>query len=232
MKIIFNADDFGYTKSVTDGIIFACKNGVVKSTTALVNTPYLEYSFQESLGCPDLGVGVHLNLTIGKSLTKNKTLSDKAGNFYKPAQLRDKEIDLDEVYLEFKAQIERFIEVFGRLPSHLDSHHGMHDFRDNLTVTMALAKEYGLPVRRYGSYKFVGGFFNDTVTVEALSKLIESHYGENIEIMTHPGACDLELYMNSSYSWQRVRELMVLCDGRLKEYLDGMDIEVTNYLED
>lgn len=232
MKIIFNADDFGYTKSVTDGIIHACKNGVVKSTTALVNTPYLEYSHQEAKTCPFLGVGVHLNLTIGKALTNNLTLSDDQGNFFYPRELLEKDLDLEEVYREFKAQIERFIAVFEKMPSHLDSHHGMHDFKENLSVTMRLAQEYGLPVRRYGNYRFVGGFFDDSVTVDALIELIESHAGSDLEIMTHPGACDLELFLSSSYSWQRVREMAVLCDGRLQGYLDDMEIEVTNYLED
>lgn len=232
MKIIFNADDFGYTKSVTDGIIHACKNGVVKSTTALVNTPYLEYSYHQAKDCPSLAVGVHLNLTIGAALTKNRTLSDEQGCFFHSKELLDKNLDPEEVYQEFKAQIERFNAVFKKMPSHLDSHHGMHDFKENLSVTMRLAREYDLPVRRYGDYKFIGGFFDGSVSVGSLIELIERHAGSDLEIMTHPGACDLELFQSSSYSWQRVREMEVLCDGRLQCYLDDMQIEVTNYLED
>ena len=232
MKIIFNADDFGYTKSVTDGIIYACNNGVVRSTTALVNTPYLEYSYQQALTCPNLAVGVHLNLTIGKALTINRTLSDADGNFLPLGRLKNHEFDIEEVYLEFKAQVEKFIMVFKRLPSHLDSHHGIHDYQGNLKATMMVAKEYNLPVRRYGDYKFVSGFFNDTVCVNGLINLLEDIPSGNLEIMTHPGACDLELFQGSSYSWQRVKEMAILCDARLQEYLTKRQIEVTNYLED
>lgn len=43
MKVIINADDFGYTKAVTDGIIKGYHQGIVRSTTALCNMPYIEY---------------------------------------------------------------------------------------------------------------------------------------------------------------------------------------------
>lgn len=39
-KLIINADDFGYTPAVTQGIIEAHKRGVVTSTTALPTSPY------------------------------------------------------------------------------------------------------------------------------------------------------------------------------------------------
>ena len=38
MKLIINADDFGLTNGVTYGIYDAIKNGVVTSTTMLVNS--------------------------------------------------------------------------------------------------------------------------------------------------------------------------------------------------
>ena len=51
-KLIINADDFGYTPAVTQGIIEAHKRGVVTSTTALPTSPYfLLLIFPHSLFC-------------------------------------------------------------------------------------------------------------------------------------------------------------------------------------
>ncbi|MGH2183237.1 ChbG/HpnK family deacetylase, partial [Enterococcus faecalis] len=59
-KLIINADDFGYTSAVTQGIIEAHKRVVVTSTTALPTSPY----FLESMECaciraPSLAIGFH-----------------------------------------------------------------------------------------------------------------------------------------------------------------------------
>ena len=37
MKIVVNVDDYGFTKSEVDGVIYAYQNGVVSSTTCMAN---------------------------------------------------------------------------------------------------------------------------------------------------------------------------------------------------
>ena len=182
MKVIINADDFGYTKAVTEGIIEGYHRGIIRSTTALCNMEYVEYGKKLLKDCPNLAVGVHLTLTLGKSLTQNQTLTDEFGYFYKPEMLQEHMFDPQEVYLEFKAQIEKYIEIFGRKPSHLDSHHGMHDFHDNYLATERLAKEYHLPVRRYSDYLFVKEFVNEKISVEGLIDILEKYKNKNIII--------------------------------------------------
>lgn len=230
MKLVINADDFGYTKANTDGIVEGYKKGIVRSTTAMCNMPYLEYAKTLAKDCPDLGIGVHLTLTMGKSLTQNKTLTDNQGHFLKRKAIYENELDMDEVYAEWKAQIERYIEVFGRKPTHLDSHHSVHDFNEKqLAVASRLAKEYDVEMRRYGHFKFVNGFYDQTATVDQLITLLKEHLDEDIEIMTHPGYCDLELYRDSSYSCQRVKELDVLCDERVLAFVKEHHIELVHY---
>lgn len=232
MKVIINADDFGYTKAVTDGIIKAYHQGIVHSTTVLCNMEYVQYGKTLARNCPNLALGVHLTLTLGKSLTKNKTLTDENGYFYKPAQLRNHQFDIEEVYYEFKAQIEKFIEVFGFMPSHLDSHHGMHDFQNNLEATQRLAAEYHLPVRRYNHFLFVNEFIQERVSVDGFISILEKYKDQDIEIMSHCGECDLELYQISSYSLERVKELAVLCDPKVVKYIQQHHIIITNYLNE
>lgn len=44
MKLIINADDFGRTRGINYGIVEAIKNGVLSSTTIMMNMPYAEHA--------------------------------------------------------------------------------------------------------------------------------------------------------------------------------------------
>ena len=74
MKLIVNADDYGMTKGVNLGIIEAHKNGIVTSTTLMVTMPEVEHGLALSKDYPNLGIGLHLNCTLGKPLTDCKSL--------------------------------------------------------------------------------------------------------------------------------------------------------------
>ena len=232
MKLVINGDDLGYTMANTMGIFQGYTDGILRSTTALTNSKYFAKAMEMAKVYPGLGIGVHLTLTLGKPLTANKTLTNpETGEFYRGAKtIWEKNPDYDEIYDEWKAQIERYIAVAGHLPTHLDSHHHVHDATPQaLEVSKRLAEEYGLALRRYGKYKFVSGFGGSAATVETMTKLLEENMGEDIEIMVHPGWCDLELYRMSSYATDRLKELDVLCDPRLMQYIKEHQIELCHY---
>ena len=69
--LIVNADDFGLVKGQNYGIIEACRRGVVTSTTALVNGEAVEHAAQLSRELPELGVGMHFVLTLGRAAFAN-----------------------------------------------------------------------------------------------------------------------------------------------------------------
>lgn len=231
MRVIINGDDFGYTLANTYGIIEAYKNGLLRSTTALVNSSYIAEAAELSKKYEGLGVGLHLTLTLGKSLTETKTLTDENGYFFPgPNQIWRNNPDDDEIYNEWKAQIEKFIEVFGKKPTHLDSHHSVHCRTEHaIQISQKLAAEYDLPMRNFSSFTFVRDFSGKNISVESLKKIFIDHEHEDIEIMCHPGFCDLELYRMSSYSLQRVVELDVLCSSEMKQFVEEHHIELTHY---
>lgn len=231
MKLVINADDLGFTKGVTDGIIEGFKCGIISSTTALCNMENILYAAEQVKECSGLGVGIHLTLTLGKPLTKAKSLINDKGEFWSKNEIFSKNINLDEVYIEFKAQIEKFKEVFSKLPTHIDSHHSIHDNPIIMPVTKKIAEEYNLKMRRHNDeFKFVIGFYGEDATTEKIIELLESNKNEDgIEIMVHPGYCDLELYNISSYSLNRVKELSVLCDNKVKNYVKENGIILTTY---
>ena len=86
-KLIINADDLGLTPGVTRGIIKAHLNGIVTSTSAMMNSPHISQSLSAvNKEAPSLGLGVHLVLTWGKPLLPANavpSLVDNQGNFFK-----------------------------------------------------------------------------------------------------------------------------------------------------
>ena len=232
MKLIINGDDLGYTRGNSNGIFQAYRDGILRSTSVLTNSRYFETVMKMAEELPGLGTGVHMTLTLGKPLTANRTLTDpETGEFWRGSKTAvAKDPVYEEIYTEWKAQIERYIETAGHLPTHLDSHHHVHTIIPAAqAAALRLSEEYGLPLRGYCSYKFVSGFYGPTATKDTLFRLLEEHKDHNIELMCHPGWCDLELYRKSSYALERVRELDILCSSDVKEYIENNGIELCHY---
>src|SRR5690625_2588846 len=109
-KLIINADDFGFTPGVTQGIIEAHNNGVVTSTTAFSVSKHFFQSMKNArIQAPTLSVGIHLTLTLNKHkpILPQKivgSLVDTDGYFWNQNQFLEK-VKLEEVYLEWEAQI-------------------------------------------------------------------------------------------------------------------------------
>jgi predicted glycoside hydrolase/deacetylase ChbG (UPF0249 family) len=67
--LIANADDYALTPGVSKGIRLAFLQGIVTSTTVMMNQPYAAAELPGLLQqCPGLGSGVHLTLTVGQPL--------------------------------------------------------------------------------------------------------------------------------------------------------------------
>jgi len=62
-----------------------------------------------------------------------------------------------------------------------------------------------------------------------MKEILTAHKGEDLEIMTHPGYCDLELYRESSNSLNRVVELDVLCSKEILDYIKDNGIKLVHY---
>jgi len=150
-QLIVNADDYGRTEGVTRGIIQAHHEGIVTSTTVMMNMPKVGDALGLADDYPDLGMGVHLVFTAWRPLlppVEVPSLVDEDGYFHsqEATSSRPEQIDTDELKAELRAQIERF-RASGREPDHLDCHHFVHLYPSFFAVYVELAEEYGLPVR-------------------------------------------------------------------------------------
>ncbi|HEY3312711.1 MAG TPA: carbohydrate deacetylase [Anaerolineales bacterium] len=153
-RLIINADDYGRSHDISDGIRYAHQNGIVTSTTCMMNMPGVVDDIKTALKeTPGLGMGVHLVLTAGTPLlpsSKIPGLTGPDGNFHKQETLINQvsELDPEIAKLEWRTQIEAFIAVTGKKPTHIDSHHHSSYFTPGLIQAMLeLAREYNIPVR-------------------------------------------------------------------------------------
>ncbi|MCX5807668.1 MAG: ChbG/HpnK family deacetylase [Proteobacteria bacterium] len=131
-RLIINADDFGWGRKLTDTIVQCHLQGIVTSTTLMVNMPAAQYAAKRASEVPELSVGVHLNLTEGPPICPHDAipdLLDEHGNFpgnaLQSARLWRGGQYFEEVRRELAAQIERCLDL-GVVPTHCDSHHGIH----------------------------------------------------------------------------------------------------------
>ncbi|HKY53705.1 MAG TPA: ChbG/HpnK family deacetylase, partial [Anaerolineales bacterium] len=136
-QLIINSDDYGRTPDISRGIREAHLNGVVTSTTCMMNIPTTASDVAIALKeTPELGMGVHLVLTMGRPITggPGSSITDENGDFFKyvPFVEHVPQMDMNEVKEEWRAQIEAFISAAGRKPSHLDSHHHSSYFAPQL----------------------------------------------------------------------------------------------------
>ena len=153
-RLIINSDDYGRTPDISRGIREVHLRGVLSSTTCMMNIPTtlddIALALKET---PNLGLGVHLVLTMGRPLSKPEavpSIVDAAGNHlkYNPFLKNVPNLNMDEVKAEWRLQIERFVKTAGRKPTHLDSHHHSSYWSPDLFRGMLeLEKEYDCPIR-------------------------------------------------------------------------------------
>ena len=80
-KFILNADDFGSSKATNRAVLEGYEAGILKSVSLLPNGCAFDDAINNVLpSCPELSVGVHLNLTTGMSqcLDIDSLIDDKA----------------------------------------------------------------------------------------------------------------------------------------------------------
>lgn len=159
-ELILNADDFGLTKGVNDGILRAFRDGVLTSATLMANAP----AFDDAVRCaganPKLGVGCHLVLAGGAPVAEPKdipSLVDKHGRL--PASLgrfvarvSAGAIRAEDIERELRAQIQK-IRAAGVEPTHVDTHKHTHAHPRVMRVLAKVAQELGITrVRKPAEY--------------------------------------------------------------------------------
>lgn len=135
-RLVVNADDFGFTPDVNDGILRSHLDGIVRSTSLMANGPAFEHAVRIAHRHPGLGVGCHLTLVQGESLASPGTQLPRSA-----VRLLANPPTLHEALREFGAQIEALLD-HGIRPSHLDTHQHVHLLPVVLEAVATLADRF------------------------------------------------------------------------------------------
>jgi predicted glycoside hydrolase/deacetylase ChbG (UPF0249 family) len=161
IRLIINADDYGYFTSVSQGILDVAKAGLVTATGIIANGSCFDELTCKLQIIDYLDYGVHLNLTCGYPLSrKMKDQIDRYGGMLPGKATLAKAISrgrikLDSITSEIRMQIERCINK-GLKIYFLNSHEHIHMLPQIFPISLKLAKEYKIPFVRYSDAEWIG----------------------------------------------------------------------------
>jgi hopanoid biosynthesis associated protein HpnK len=151
IPLIINGDDFGYSEAVNRAIVLAHREGVLTSCSLMVNERAAGHAVELARSNPDLAVGLHLALVLGRAALPHAEIpriTDTNGDFtpspfragvhyfFSPAARR-------EVRREMRAQFERFAATGLRF-SHVDGHTHLHQHPVIFDELVKLCEEFGV----------------------------------------------------------------------------------------
>jgi chitin disaccharide deacetylase len=219
--LIVNADDFGRSACINEGVIETYERGIVTSASLMVGWPASEEAAAYARANTGLSLGLHLD--IGEWAYREDGW----------VQLYGVEGDLQA---EVARQLARFRELAGRDPTHLDSHQHVHREEPLRPIMLGLARELQVPLREFSErVRYCGDFFGQAakgrpypegITVDRLLRIVASLRSGVTELGCHPGLdCDLE----SGYRDERLREVEALCDPRVPITLGSEHVELRSF---
>ena len=216
--VIFNADDFGASTGVNFGILESHARGVVTSASVMVLGAAVQQAASMSRNCPELALGLHWDVW-GED---------------------EREFDLNNLQAvrdEFHRQLERFHRLFGRMPTHVDSHRHAHRGEKVFPLFLELVEPLGVPLRGDGRVNYVGGFYAqwewmvtnlEYISVPFLQKLLMEEVPEGwTEFSCHPGYVSPDF--TSVYHKEREEEVRTLTDPRILQTIQELGIRLVSY---
>ncbi len=172
--LIVNADDIGLSENVTRGIIETHKNGIVTGASLMVNTDALHHALHLIEQCPELDVGLHLNLTSGCAVCSPHDITKMVnsdgsfiGKWRLTRSLMAGIISEQQLQMEIRAQIERFLGT-GLTLFHVDVHHHLHCIPSVMRALMVVLQEYHVPFARCPREKAFSTLYGSLVTLSLL----------------------------------------------------------------
>jgi predicted glycoside hydrolase/deacetylase ChbG (UPF0249 family) len=148
-RLIINADDFGLDDGINRGIMHCYKKGAVNSISLIACASGYRDAVNLAHKRGIFTIGAHLTVTGSfrpvSLLEEVPTLLTRKGTFHKGyinflSRYFLGKINPDEIYVEFKNQIDR-IRRDGFDITHLDSHHQIHMMPGILKLLVKIAEE-------------------------------------------------------------------------------------------
>ena len=255
--LVVNADDFGFTRDVNEGIVEAHRSGILTATTLMATGTAFDHAVELARDTPTLDIGCHLVLVGSPGFPGTV------------AQLvRELAFRRVPIYKELTAQVRRILAA-GIVPTHLDTHKHTHLIPAVLEAVARISEEFRIPwVRRpfdfplqaggvplatrlaSAAFGVVRGRFTRVLALHGcrttdsfagfritgrydaaeLARLIRQLPEGTTEFMCHPGYCSDELRASRTrLKESRRQELDALVSGEVKAALQSAGVTLANY---
>jgi hypothetical protein len=237
-KLVVNADDFGRSSPINQGILDAHLKGIVTSASLMTTREGFSEAVDLARANPRLGVGLHLDLDSFFEIQHG------AGRLL---AYRDSTLPLAAIAKETESQIEKALAT-GLPIRHLDGHHHAHLRPELFATVAALAARYHI-----GAIRYFQGFYEGLYPGASMAWVRDliSHFGlrcadiffagwgptesslpgyryfdpsasfETAELMVHPGKGE---------SW-RQQELDQCLSPRVREELRARQIKLVTFCD-
>ncbi len=253
-RLIVRGDDMGYSHSGNLALIKSYAEGIQTSIEVIVPSPWFPEAVKLLRENPGTDVGIHLAITSEWDNVKWRPLSDcislmdEDGYFYPmiwpnknyPGKsIRENKWTLEDVEMEFRAQIEMAKKYIPRL-SHISSHMGCTNLSDSVRMlTKRLAKEYGIDIDMVEhNVKGVGydgphrTFQEKKASFEKMLRKLEK--GQTYLFVDHPGLDDEELRAIHHIGYEDVAEdrqgvTSLWTDPDIKALIRKLGIQLISY---
>jgi predicted glycoside hydrolase/deacetylase ChbG (UPF0249 family) len=256
-RLVVNADDFGFTRDVNQGIVEAHRNGILTATTIMSDGAAFDDAVRLARENPTLDIGVHLVL-VGQPpypMTVAQLMS----------ALMLRRI---RIYDELSAQVRRVLDA-GLKPSHLDTHKHTHLLPPVLDAVARISEEFKIPwvrrpfdfplqpggvswkkrvvsqafgvvrgrfervLARHGCQStdhFAGFQITGKFGASDVAELIRSLPQGSTEFMCHPGVCTEELRAaRTRLKESREQELRALTASQVRDALRESGVELASF---
>jgi predicted glycoside hydrolase/deacetylase ChbG (UPF0249 family) len=228
--LVTNADDFGFTRDVNEGIVRAHREGILTATTLMATGAAFDHAVALVRENPQLDVGVHLVLVDGEGFPP--TIPEFVFSSFRM-----------RIHDELARQVDRVVRA-GISPSHLDTHKHTHLMPQVFDAVIRIAEECRIPWvrRRFGPVRFLptrrcrttdhftGFRLTGRYDAATLVRVIRGLPEGSTEFMCHPGLCTEELRAaRTRLKESRQRELDALISPEVRAAVDESGVKLARY---
>lgn len=249
LKLVMRADDLGYSEAVNYGIEKSVKEGFIGSVGLMPNMPAAKHGLSLLKGT-GVCLGQHTNVCLGKPCANPDSITsllDENGNLkssktYREAYAKGEDfVVFEEAFLEIEAQYMKFRELTGKDPDYFEAHAVTSV---NLYKALeAVAGKYGLryndmsPVKAEGKFDGISAaackmesMSPDYDPWQCLKRAVENARKDMPNIFVcHPGYLDDYVLTSSSLTVNRTKEVAMLCDSKMRQWLAEQGVELVTY---
>lgn len=239
--LITNADDFGFTRDVNEGILQAHQNGILTATTLMATGAAFDHAVELAREHPTLDVGVHLVLVGAEGFPA--TVAQLMGAIA---------LGRIRIYEQLASQVRKILDA-GLHPSHLDTHKHTHLLPPVMDAVARISEKFRIPwvrrpldspipflgrwlqasLSRHGcrtTDHFAGFEITGKYDARQLEALVRNLPEGVTEFMCHPGLCTEELQSaRTRLKESRQREFEALICPQVRAALEESGVTLIRY---